>query len=290
MLEYFLNCPSKINLTLRITGTRENGLHNIGSLFFRLPSIERLTFRFMGHDNVRKDIVRVHGQLLAGKNILESVLEVARKKIPSLPAIEIDLWKEIPPGSGLGSGSGNAAALACWLGREWHVGYSKDDIASFGSDVPFLFEGEQLSFRAGTGDIEGEKIPDLNSKISVMIIVPKWISVTREAYMLADNIYHRSGWPMSTGEALQEARNFARLIEKGDKIGLMPNDFLPVLLKLQPSYEIIFSIAEKSSACAWGVSGSGSSVFLIYKGGIPAGEARDLWEGSPLVAKIIELG
>jgi 4-diphosphocytidyl-2-C-methyl-D-erythritol kinase len=289
ILEYSLPCPSKINLTLRITGSRKDGMHDIGSLFYRLPSIERLTLRRRETDNVCKDVVRVHGHSISGRNILDDVLETARIIKPGFPALEIDLWKEIPPGSGLGSGSGNAAALARWLSREEGVGFSHEDVSRWGSDVPFLFEEDIISFRSGSGTeaVQGFKLHACS--FSVLIVIPLWSSPTSEAYRMADRLFMESGWPLNREEAFEEGKSIVGSIGRGEEIGLLPNDFMPVLLQLRPEYSVFSRMAESSGAFAWGVGGSGSSFFCLFREKFPSGFSAGLFETTGLVQKILLL-
>jgi len=288
-MEYILSCPSKINLTLRITGVRENGMHNIGSLFYRLPSVERLTLRYKETDNVNKDVIRVHGEVILGRNLLEDVLETARCYFPKLPAFEMDLWKEIPPGSGLGSGSGNGAALARWLSREHGVIFSMENISSLGSDVSFLFDGDPMSFRCGRGTDKVLDFPAPACRPSVLIIIPGWSSLTGKAYMIADEIYSDDGWPCSDEEAFEEGSRVAEAIDKGEDIGALPNDFTRVILSNCPEYSLFFRIAERSGAFAWGICGSGSAFFCLFRGQVPAGVAEGLFGITGQVKKILIL-
>ena len=288
-MEYILPCPSKVNLTLRITGIRKDGMHNIGSLFYRLPSAEKLTLRCKETDNVSKDIIRVHGQVIAGRNILDNVLESARIFSPQLPAMEIDLWKEIPPGSGLGSGSGNAAALARWLSDEAGVNFSRESISDLGSDVPFLFDGDSLSFRSGKGTDLIPGFPKPVFRHSVLIMIPGWASPTREAYRIADEVYRDSGWPCTDEAAIEEGQRVAAAIENGEEIGLLPNDFIRVILKDRPEYSLFFKRAENSGAFAWGIGGSGSAFFCLFRGKVPAGVATGLFGTTGQAQKILVL-
>lgn len=288
-MEYILPCPSKINLTLRITGVRDDGMHNIGSLFYRLPSVEKLTLRYQETDNVRKDIIRVHGQVVPGRNLLEDVLEIARQSSPKLPPLEMDLWKEIPPGSGLGSGSGNAAALARWLSRERGVRFSPEKISGLGSDVSFLFDGDPISFRSGKGT---DKVLDFSAparRPSVLIVIPGWPSPTKKAYMLADEIYRDEGWPCTNEEAFEEGCRVAEAIDDGEDIGALPNDFTRVIMSDFPEYSLFFRIAESSGAFAWGIGGSGSAFFCLFRGPVPEGVAEGQFGSMGNVKKILLL-
>jgi 4-diphosphocytidyl-2-C-methyl-D-erythritol kinase len=106
----------KINFTLRVTGKRGDGYHFLVTSFFRIGPLETLTIREIKHHNVQSpDVLRVHNAVVAEETILFRVLREARQEIPDLPALEMDLWKQVPPGSGLGTGSGNAVALVRWL-------------------------------------------------------------------------------------------------------------------------------------------------------------------------------
>jgi len=52
-------------------------------------------------------------------------------------------------------------------------------------------------------------------------------------------------------------------VHAGKKVGLLPNDFLKILIKDYPKYKELFSMFEKAGADAWGLTGSGSAVFAI---------------------------
>ena len=289
-MEFELGSPAKLNLTLRIVGKRNDGMHYIGSLYMRLPSMEKLTFRIIDRDNVSQDLIRIHGQVLKGKNILERVLEMAREKTPGLPFMEMGIWKSIPPGSGLGAGSGNAAVLARWLANEFGIAFSTSDICELGADVPFLFEGSALSFRSGVGEIPVEGEFGLSGSFSTFVVIPAWSSDTGTAYKMADDLYRERGWPLTVEEALREAESLTSSIARGERPGLLPHDFAPVLLKSRPEYRDLFKVAESAGSIAWGISGSGSALFCFFEKGRPSGSVGALFANTGLVRKILELG
>jgi len=286
---YVLDSPGKINLTLRITGIRNNGMHDLASLFMRLSTAEKLTFRFLDGDNVNKDVVRVHGQVIRDRNILERVLQVARKSEPHLPFMEVDIWKQVPPGSGLGAGSGNAAALIRWLSRELGVSFPFEEVAGIGSDVPFLLEGSPFSFRVGVGDRIFSDVPDPWGSFKGVIAIPEWSCDTRATYGMADEFF-REGWELTEEEALSETLEILGSLERQERVGLLPNDFVPVLEALHPEYSLLFEAAEAGGALAWGVSGSGSSFFCIFGVDRPVGLCAKMLERTGIVRKILALG
>jgi 4-diphosphocytidyl-2-C-methyl-D-erythritol kinase len=284
-----LDSPAKLNLTLRIVNRRNDGMHDICSLFMRLPSVEKLTFRMIDHNNVSKDTIKVYGQVVTGRNILEKVLETARKKLPHIPFMEIGVWKSIPPGSGLGAGSGNAAVLAGWLAKELGVVFSERDICDLGADVPFLFEGPPYSFRSGVGEIQVKNEFGLSDRFSTFVIIPEWSSETGIAYRMADEHYRDGGWRLSAGEALREAESITSSLAKGERVGLLPNDFTPVLFKTHPEYASLFKVAESAGSLAWGISGSGSALFCLFEKGREDKMVRTVFGNTGLVRKFLEL-
>ena len=288
-MQYVLDSPGKINLTLRITGVRNDGMHDLASLFMRLSAAEKLTFRFRDGDNVNKDLVRVHGQVVEGRNILENVLQTVRKTEPHLPSMEVDIWKQAPPGSGLGAGSGNAAALIRWLSWEYGISLPVAEVAKIGSDVPFLLEGSPFSFRGGVGERVFGDVPDVSVSFKGVIAIPDWSCDTGAAYGMADEFY-REGWKLTEEEAFREALEVLGLLERQERVGLLPNDFVPVLETLHPEYGLLFQAAEAGGALAWGISGSGSSFFCLFDVDPPAGLFTKLLKDTGFVRKILALG
>jgi len=282
--------PAKINLTLRITGSMQDGYHSIGSLYFLIPAVEKLTLNIAGTDNVSNDVLRVHGFSIKGKNILEKVLERARIKNPTLPFFEIDLWKKVPPGTGIGSGSGNAAALARFLSDEGFVEFSEEEILSFGADVPFLFGGEKAGYRSGVGNISNLIQGLDNFRPCVLAVIPLWTQDTAEAYRMADVFYRSSGWPINDEDAWEEALRVTNALSKKDKIGFLPNDFFEVVGSRHPEYRDFAQIADSSGSFAWGLCGSGSSFFCMFHEETGMMAASALFKRHEAVKHIFDLG
>jgi 4-diphosphocytidyl-2-C-methyl-D-erythritol kinase len=269
MQEQLFSC-GKINFTLRVTGKREDGYHSLVTSFFRIGPLETLTIREIKHHNVQNpDVLRVHNVVVPEENILFRVLREARKAMPDLPALEMDLWKQIPPGSGLGTGSGNAAALVRWLRDRKGVAFG-GSLARIGADVPFLAGDARCARGEGVGEVL-IPLPDL-SGCAVVLLLPRWRCDTRDMFRELDVL---CGTPSSEGSWLDEeaAREELDLLcgrlRKHERVGLLPNDFLAPLRRRHPEYERFFAAAEATGSFAWGVSGSGSTAFALF----PAREA-----------------
>jgi len=258
-LIHYLQSAAKINLTLRVTGRRPDGYHELRSIFHALPAIESLTIESDYGHNVR-DVISVYGEVVRGKNILEDVLSSARKKTAVEP-LRIRLQKAIPPGSGLGGGSGNAAALISWLNmmRKENEKISGEEI---GSDVPFFLSGARLATVKG----RGEKIELLSESfphLAVLVVIPSWKMPTAKAFSLLARKYE-AGFPMNPETAEAEMNGVLETLHNNKIMGLLPNDFCAVLLEEHPEYKLLFSAFEESGSVGWGITGSGSAAFGLF--------------------------
>ncbi|MBQ7193815.1 MAG: 4-diphosphocytidyl-2C-methyl-D-erythritol kinase [Synergistaceae bacterium] len=239
---------AKINLTLRVVNKRPDGYHNLVSTFKKIPSGDVL---YITESTARIDIVKANIPL-KGENLVAKALRIAREEGFKIPYLNVKIHKSIPPGSGLGAGSGNAAAVLILFGAERVA-------PKVGADVPFLCSGHDIAMVSGIGDhIEPiNKNPELHG----VIAIPNWETETKSAYSELDSL----GYEMGIMLARTEARDIY-YANAGRRVGLLPNDFLKVLLKKHQKYNELFRIFEScDTADCWGVTGSGSAVFAILR-------------------------
>lgn len=235
---------AKINLTLRVINRRPDGYHNIVSAFIKIASGEVL---YISEAPGRHDTVSANIHI-SGENTAAKALRIAREAGMKIPPLNIKIHKTIPPGSGLGAGSGNAAAVLNWLGAERLA-------AKVGADVPFLCSGLDAALVSGIGDhIEKADGHELHG----VVAVPDWETETKGAYAELDAM----GYEIDTMLARMEVRDIYHA-NAGKKVGLLPNDFLKVLLKKHPKYHELFGLFDRAGADAWGVTGSGSGAFAV---------------------------
>ena len=235
---------AKLNLTLRVINRRPDGYHNIVSTFLRIPSGDVL---YISESTAGIDVVNSNISI-KGENIIMKALRTARESGFKFPYLNVKIHKSIPPGSGLGAGSGNAAAILLWLGAEKVA-------AKVGADVPFLCSDHEMAIVSGIGEhIEPAKggIPH------GVIAIPDWQTDTKSAYQELDSL----GYGVDTLLARTEMRDMYHA-NAGKRVGLLPNDFLKVLIKEHPKYNELFSIFDEAGADAWGVTGSGSAAFAV---------------------------
>ena len=238
---------AKLNLTLRVINKRPDGYHNIVSTFLRIPSGDVI---YISESSGKNDIVTTNINI-TGENIVAKALRIARENGFKIPPLNVKIHKSIPPGSGLGAGSGNAAAVLQLFGAE--------KIASkVGGDVPFLCSHVNMALVSGIGDVIE---PLKEHEPHGVIVIPDWKTETKGAYEELDAV----GFPVDTMLARVEMRDIYHA-NVGRRVGLLPNDFLKVLIKKHPKYNDLFKIFENCGAAdAWGVTGSGSAAFAILK-------------------------
>ena len=177
-----------------------------------------------------------------------------------LPPVKIFLEKTAPVGAGLGGGSADAAFTLKALNDLFSLGLSDERLSEYasrlGSDCA-LFIWNRPMFGTGRGEILEPFSLDL-SGYELKVLVPEGISVsTREAY---DGIVPRSlagGTPGGLKEMLK------RPVEEWKD--LVVNDFEATVFKLHPELAAIKQSLYDSGAVYVSMSGSGSSIFAIYK-------------------------
>ncbi len=243
-MRVILPCLAKLNLSLRVINKRTDGYHNIVSAFIGINSGDVL---YISESNSRADVVTCNLHI-QGENIVAKALRIAREEGFKIPYFNIKIHKSIPPGSGLGAGSGNAAAVLQWLGAERLA-------PKVGADVAFLCSGMKTAIVSGIGD----RIEKVNAQdVHGVIAIPNWETNTKTAYAELDSMGYDVDIMLARKELIDVYHANA---SAGKKIGLLPNDFLKVLLRTHPKYNELFRIFQNANAEAWGVTGSGSAVF-----------------------------
>jgi len=134
--------PAKINLFLRVTGVRDDGFHELQSVFqlidlyddiyIKIRSDTQINFINESNKIIQQDDIG----LKAAKIILKD------KKL----GVDIYLKKNIPIGAGLGGGSSDAATILMAINALAHLNYTKIELMEIGlrlgADVPFFIFGE----------------------------------------------------------------------------------------------------------------------------------------------------
>uniref|UniRef100_M4D6D1 4-(cytidine 5'-diphospho)-2-C-methyl-D-erythritol kinase n=1 Tax=Brassica campestris TaxID=3711 RepID=M4D6D1_BRACM len=133
----------EINVFLRITGKREDGFHDLASLFHVISLGDTIKFSLSPSKSKDRLSTNVSGVPVDARNLIIKALNLYRKKTGSNKFFWIHLDKKVPTGAGLGGGSSNAAT-ALWAANQLNGGLVsekelQDWSSEIGSDIPFFF-------------------------------------------------------------------------------------------------------------------------------------------------------
>ncbi len=274
-----LRSGCKINLGLTVTGRRDDGYHELDSLFVPLPlPADTLALRALDENVCRVRCARA--DIDPERNTLTRAYAAFRELGGAPPhGLEITLTKRVPSGAGLGGGSANAAALLRWLNAHAAAPLTREALAAaalrVGADVPFFLHDGPCRVRG-----IGEKITpcalDL-SGLRLALVCPDVAVSTPWAYArydaLRENIKNQKKLLTSNGDEDYTGHLIVR-DEKHKKIASIPslyNSLEEAVFDAYPQLATIKRQLQDAGARA-AMSGSGSSVFGIFDGTCPEKE------------------
>jgi 4-diphosphocytidyl-2-C-methyl-D-erythritol kinase len=234
--------PAKINRFLHVVGRREDGYHRLQTLFQFLDRGDRMIFR----TNTRGALQREdrHAFALPDCDLSLQAAQLLRQAAenPDL-GVRIILEKRIPPGSGLGAGSSNAATTLLVLNRLWGLDLPMQRLMQIGrrlgADVA-IFLHAVASWAEGVGDELSDCPAD--EPWLALLIPPEGVS-TAGVFADPDLVRDR---PMVT------SREFFN--------GQTGNDLEPVTFRMHPAVAEAHSYLARFGAAR--MSGTGGAVFV----------------------------
>ena len=257
MIKQKYNSFAKINLGLQVLNKRDDGYHNINSIFLEINLSDHLYF----HPSPKyKLIAKKQNDFklpLDETNLISKAYVLMKNlKHSKVQEYEIQLIKNIPLGSGLGGGSSNAAATIKILNKLWKINFDKRKLEilskKLGADVPFFIKGG-LQHMEGIGDILTPQNMEWTKNLHFILINPNINISTKWAY----NILNKSLQPNNRRPkfpALSESMNWE----------LFDNDFERVIHETYPEIGKIKALLRDKGALYSGLSGSGSTVFGVF--------------------------
>jgi 4-diphosphocytidyl-2-C-methyl-D-erythritol kinase len=250
---------AKINVTLRVTGVRADGYHELRTVFQSLELHDTLTCaQVAGPFRIE---CRDPGCPIDRANLVWQAAEglwraAGRRGVPRDTVVRI--VKRIPQQSGLGGGSSDAAAAIGALTRLWQLRLGRDQIravaAGVGADVPYFLEGG-----TALGLDRGDLLFPLaeGGRQWVVLIVPAFGVSTKDAY----------GW-FDAGARPRRSRSASAAGRAADR-GPLPadeyrNDLQDAVAARHPEIGRLVRALERHGAGHAAMSGSGSTVFGLF--------------------------
>jgi 4-diphosphocytidyl-2-C-methyl-D-erythritol kinase len=237
--------PAKLNLFLHITGRRQDGYHQLQTVFRLLDWGDTLYLRVRGDDQ----IVR-HGESVKGVAEADDLAVRAARLLQSEAKItegaDISVEKGIPAGGGFGGGSSDAATVLVGLNHLWRLGLSLDRLAALGlqlgADVPVFVRGEN-AWAEGVGE-----------ELTPIQLAPAW-------YVLANPGIHVPTKDLFQAPDLTRNAAPAKIADyvSGNLLG---NAFEPVLRRRESAIEAVFATLSRIGTPR--LTGSGSGCFVEF--------------------------
>jgi 4-diphosphocytidyl-2-C-methyl-D-erythritol kinase len=250
--------PAKINLCLFLGPTRDDGRHEVVTLFDSVSLCDDLEIRSSTRDEV------VCGGV-AGPNLVDDALRELRRAGWAAPPVTVTVFKRIPVAAGMGGGSADAAALLRLAPRLAPMadGVLAEIAAGLGADVPGqLNPGPSLG--TGAGEILA-RAPDL-PPYSVVVLSQGFPLSTADVFRESD----RLGLPRSADDLAALRSELAA----GLPPGLIVNDLEPAALSLAPRIDDARRAAHDAGADHALVCGSGPTVIGVFWGADGSDRAR----------------
>lgn len=256
---------AKINLTLQITGRRDNGYHELSSLVVFAGVGDRLSFARGGDDRITLNVEGPFAAALTGAGGAagdDNLVLRAGMALAAEAGIErgaaITLTKNLPVASGIGGGSADAAAALRGLSRLWQLSLPSAELQklalTLGADVPVCLRGAPVVM-SGIGE-RLEPVPALP---------PLWLVLVNPGVAVATAAVFagREGAFSEAADPLLPPIGLAPLM---DWLAARPNDLQPSACRLAPAVVEVLAAFDDLDACLLArMSGSGATCFGIFE-------------------------
>lgn len=280
--------PAKLNLTLAVVGRRDDGFHDLHSVFVPLALHDVLTVAPAG--TAGSDTLHVTGKD-AGPveaNLVLRAISAARAAIgegpgrPATPPLAARLEKRIPVAAGLGGGSSDAAAAIDAALEAWGAADALDTerrlavAASVGSDAPFFLAGRPALIEG-----RGERVSPLtgiHGHPGILLVTPAVAVRTPDVFAVFDGSHLGSSGDgsvrMTSAHLAQELGNGLSATDLVARAGVLAsaNDLLASAVLIAPGLVQVRRALTRLLARPIGLSGSGPTLWTLYPS---LGEAQE---------------
>jgi 4-diphosphocytidyl-2-C-methyl-D-erythritol kinase len=269
-----IRAHAKINLDLRVLGTRADGFHELRTVFQAISLHDTITV--VPREGPFAIECSTAGVPLDRLNLVWKAAQAlwrAARREGEVRDLLVQLDKKIPLQAGLGGGSGNAAAALIALARAWrlHVRPTQltDVAATLGADVPFFLSGG-TALGLGIGE-EIYPLADL-PRHWIVLVIPGFGVSTVDAY----NWYDRER-DVDRG-VVREPQHVPG--PWPSRAAQMINDLEPPVARRHPEIDQMKATLRRAGALAAAMSGSGSAVFGLFQRSEEARAAVEKLAGS----------
>jgi 4-diphosphocytidyl-2-C-methyl-D-erythritol kinase len=257
--------PSKVNLHLAVGAMRNDGFHELSTVFQSLSLTDEVTVAIADDPGVEvkgegASTVPTDGANLAWRAVEELARHVG--KGAEEPKVRVLIRKSIPVSGGMAGGSADAAATLVGLANLWKLEIGRDELAhvasSLGSDVPFMLHGGTA---LGTG--RGDRIVPVLTRHTF-----HWVLAFARGGLATPKVYAELDRLRDTGEPPEvgELEPVLEALAAGDPRQLallLGNDLQAAAVSLRPGLRRTLRAGVEAGALAGTVSGSGPTCAFL---------------------------
>ncbi len=254
--------PGKVNLYLAVGDRREDGYHELTTVFHAVSLVDEVTVR--NADVMSLDLFGEGADVLPTdeRNLAWRAAELMAEHVGRAPDVAITIDKSIPVAGGMAGGSADAAAVLVAMNSLWELGVPRRDLhalaARLGSDVPFALHGGTA---LGTG--RGEELATVLARSTF-----HWVLAFADGGLSTAAVFAEI-------DRLRDVRQPPRLDEPepvlaalaaGDPARLAPllgNELQPAAISLNPALRRTLRAGTEAGALAGIVSGSGPTCAFL---------------------------
>jgi 4-diphosphocytidyl-2-C-methyl-D-erythritol kinase len=259
-----VRAPGKINLHLAVGDLRDNGYHDLTTVFHAVSLVDEVTVR-----NADVLSLKVSGEgaehlPVDERNLAWRAAEVLAEHVGRSPDVSISIDKSIPVAGGMGGGSADAAAVLVALNSLWELGMPRRDLhtlaAQLGSDVPFALHGGTA---LGTG--RGEELATVLARNTF-----HWVLAFADGGLSTPKVFGELDRLREVGAPprIDDPEPVVAALAAGDPEQLAPllgNELQPAALSMKPALRRVLRAGVEAGALAGIVSGSGPTCTFLCR-------------------------
>ena len=259
--------PGKVNLYLAVGDRRDDGYHELTTVFHAVSLLDEVTVRNADVLSLELAGEGVESLPTDERNLAWQAAELMAEHVGRAPDVAISIEKSIPVAGGMAGGSADAAAVLVAMNTLWELGVPRRDLhtlaAQLGSDVPFALHGGTA---LGTG--RGEELATVLARNTfhwVLAFADGGLS-TPAVFSEIDRLRETAGAGRDQPPRLDDPEPVLAALASGDPAELAPllgNDLQPAALSLDPGLRRTLRAGVEAGALAGIVSGSGPTCAFL---------------------------
>jgi 4-diphosphocytidyl-2-C-methyl-D-erythritol kinase len=257
--------PGKVNLYLAVGDLREDGYHELTTVFHAVSLTDEVTVRNADMLSVAMSGEGVESLPTDDRNLAWRAAELLADHVGRSPDVAITIDKSIPVAGGMAGGSADAAGVLVAMNTLWELGVPRRDLhalaAQLGSDVPFALHGG-----TALGSGRGEDLATVLARNTF-----HWVLAFAHGGLSTPNVFGeldrlRADTSRDEPPRAEEPEPVLAALASGDAVelaALLGNDLQPAALSLYPDLRRTLRAGVEAGALAGIVSGSGPTCAFL---------------------------